>query len=177
VFTTIYRVAGELTYRPEAFERAYQRAATFVLLSNDTQLDAAALLKEYKDQQTAVEIPFHIIKSLPLAPIFLKKQERVDALAWVALLAYVVYAITQYLCRKALAEAQETLITPGNRIEKRPTARSLFEMLATIYTVRVYFHGILSHRQFYAADRQVCKFLDLVGCPLTTFTEVPVPSG
>lgn len=80
---TVYRYRADLALESSAVDLARLRASTFLLLTNDPGLAPIDILREYKDQQSAVEIPFHIIKSLPVSPVFFKRPERVKAFAWV----------------------------------------------------------------------------------------------
>ena len=167
-------VQGELVLNQAAVEEARQRAGTFVLISNDHRHDAVSLLRQYKDQQTANEIPFHVIKALPVAPVFFKREHRVEAFVWVALLAYLVYASTQYLVRTALAGLGEKLVVPGKREVAAPTARSIFDMLETVKTARISLDGGLTWtRQVERISNEVRKLLYLLKVPMSIYLKEP----
>ena len=168
---TVFRIASKLSMNQDAYDEAARRAATFVLISNDDVRSARELLSNYKDQQTANEIPFRVIKSLPVAPLFFKRPERVEAFAWLALIAYLVYAAMQYLVRQALAQTHQTLVTPGKRIETTPTARSIFDMLERIRTI--HHRTRPSHRTMFCTNPHVRHLLRLLDCPESIFTTVP----
>lgn len=171
---TQWRVHATPTLRTDRYEAARRRAGTFVLLSNDTRRSADELLRAYKGQQNGVEIPFRVLKALPIAPVFLKSPERVAAFAWVVLMAYLVYAIMQYRVRSALRAQHDTLVTPGGLPSATPTAQSILDMLGTIQTILLHLPTGLIHRQLHSVNPHVPKLLELLRVPQTAYT---VPSG
>lgn len=126
---TVYRLRVRLQQREDRVEAWKRLAGTFVLITNAREPSARELLEAYKGQQTAVEYPFRALKGLPVSPVFVKTPHRVEALAWVLLMAYLVYAVMQYRVRQAVARRGRPLITPGNRKDERPTGRSILDML------------------------------------------------
>jgi len=104
--------------------RAYARPlGRYVLFTNvsEDEYDPSRLLRAYKSQHQ-VEANFRQLKSeLHVAPIFLKKERRVIALAALYILALMIIAILQFLGRKAglktrrgrLVTARELLRTYG----------------------------------------------------------------
>lgn len=119
---TCWKVQATMQFREERYAEAQRLAGTFVLISNDQRRTAKELLQAYKGQQNGVEIPFRVMKALPVTPVFLKSNERVSAFAWVVLMAYLVYSLMQYRVRTALREESDTLVTPGGLTSTTPTA-------------------------------------------------------
>ena len=81
------------------------------MITDEPRRSARELLAVYKRQQTAVEIPFHRTKALPAAPMFLERPERVRAMGYVLLMAYVAFAVMQRRVRHALATRGQDLPT------------------------------------------------------------------
>lgn len=131
------------------------------------------LLRGYKGQQNGVEIPFRVLQALPISPVFLKLPERVEAFAWVVLMAYLVHAIMQYRVRSVLQAEQDTLITPGGLPAASPTAQSILAMLDTVQTVIVQPPNSQIQRHLYSANPHVPKLLRLLRVPQSAYTVVP----
>lgn len=172
-YVTRWRVHGELQLREERYTQVQRQAGTFVLISNDPRRTAVQLLEAYKSQNNSVEIPFRVLKALPISPVYLKSPERVRAFAWVVLMAYLVYAIMQHRVRSALQAEADTLITPGGRPSSAPTAKSVLDMLGTIQTVIVQLPTGQVQRHPHSHNPNVPKLLTLLGVPLEAYTIVP----
>jgi hypothetical protein len=69
--------------------------------------------------------------------MFVKKPERLEALAYVALLAAVVRAIIQRRARRHAESTGEELPIPGKRTTKRPTARMLLDSFDAVIVVKL----------------------------------------
>ncbi len=78
---------------PTLLQREIEMHSAFVLITNDLDRAPRALLALYKRQQTAVEISFHRTKALPVAPTFLERSDRVQAMGCVLLMAYVAFGM------------------------------------------------------------------------------------
>ncbi len=69
----------------------------FVLASNDLDLDSETMLNYYKGQQ-AVERGFRFLKdkSFHASEFFLKKEERIEALAMIMVLCLLIYSYAEW---------------------------------------------------------------------------------
>ncbi|MEW6523916.1 MAG: IS1634 family transposase [Bacillota bacterium] len=116
-----------------------KRASCFVLITN--LLDApvwsdSQVLMEYK-QQTVVEQHFAFIKDPKVVgPVYLKKPERVQALAYVFLLALLVYSLMQRRVRRALQHESEPLEIAGKLKTLAPTGRRMLELFEVMPVIR-----------------------------------------
>lgn len=163
----------EAVFHEDRLAEARQRAGTFVLLTNATELTARELLLEYKGQQTAVEIPFRVLKALPVSLIFVKTPRRVEALAWVILLAYLLYALMQYPVRQALQQQGKALRSPVRKADMRPTGRSILDMLLHIYTARIRLPDGTVTRSLVCNNPNIFLLLELLQIHKGVFTAVP----
>jgi len=140
-----YRIQGQLQRQDTAAQQIQCRKSRFILATN--QLDKEAwpaekLLEEYKDQQK-VERGFRFLKD-PLfftQSVFVKKPERVEALALVMALTLMVYALAERRLRQELARQQETVFDQLKRPTAKPTFRWILQKfqgvhLAVIRTVK-----------------------------------------
>lgn len=93
--TLHYSLNRELLAQAEAVDGRY------LLGTNDRALTACQMLTLFK-QQEVVERRFKVIKGpVRIRPLFLHKEERVESLVFVAMLALLVYSILEILCRRA----------------------------------------------------------------------------
>ncbi|MFZ5436929.1 MAG: hypothetical protein ACOZCF_11660 [Bacillota bacterium] len=95
------------------------------------------ILTEYKEQ-TIVEGHFSFIKSLKVVgPTYLKNPERVAALAYVFLMALLVYSLIQRRARRALRGQEKPLIIYDNRKTFEPTGRSVLDLFVNMMVANV----------------------------------------
>lgn len=86
-----------------------QKAESFVLISNvaESMSTATQLLKEYKGQ-IVVELNFKVLKSPALvSTIFLKKEERIEAMMMLIGVSLMIRALILYQLRKGFKESEE----------------------------------------------------------------------
>ena len=136
---TIFRArasVGDLKEREYAELKL--RASCFVLITNmldEEEHPAEKVLRDYKEQ-TAVELQFKTIKEPEfVGAMFVKKPERLEALAYVVLLAAMVRAIIQRRARRYAEIENEELPIPGKRMTKRPTARMILDSFDAVVVV------------------------------------------
>jgi transposase len=124
-------VQAELRLDPDALEREVRRKAAFLVATN--VLDAAtlpdlALIQAYK-AQSAVERGFAFLKD-PLflaSSVFVKKPQRIMALAFLMVLCLLVYRLAERRVRDRLTAVHETVPDQLRRPTTRPTMRWLFQ--------------------------------------------------
>lgn len=116
---------GNLTLTFQVDEEKLAEAAEldgrYLLGTNQFSLDAQQMLVRFKRQEV-VERRIKTVKGpIQVRPLFLHKQERVEGLVLVTMLALLVYTILEMLCRRA-----------GNYITARQVLER-FELLAATY--------------------------------------------
>jgi transposase len=138
---TGYRIKAQLERRATA-EATYQnQRSRFILATN--QLDAEQwpadkLLKEYKGQQKT-ERGFRFLKD-PLffaSSLFVKKAQRVEALALVMALTLMVYTLAERKLRQTLASQQQTVLDQKKRPTAKPTFRWVIQKFQGIHLVQI----------------------------------------
>ena len=93
------------------------------------------MLCEYKEQ-SCVELSFKAIKEPEfVGAMYVKKPERLEALAYVVLLAALVRAVMQRRARRYAEATGEPLPIPGKRTSMRPTARMILDSFDTIIVI------------------------------------------
>jgi transposase len=126
-----WHVRAQLQRDPAALEREVRRKAAFLIASNVLEVAALPdleLIQTYK-AQSAVERGFAFLKD-PLflaSSIFVKKPQRIMALAFVMVLCLLIYRLAEVRVRQQLAACDETVPDQLKRPTSRPTMRWLFQ--------------------------------------------------
>ncbi|NPV54932.1 MAG: transposase, partial [Firmicutes bacterium] len=101
-----------------------------MLITNDLQMKPPDVLREYKEQ-IGVETTFKFLKDPTyLDAIYLKKESRIEALAYVLLLALLIHRILQRRVRKALETEGSHMVVAGGVKTTAPTGNRILELLA-----------------------------------------------
>jgi transposase len=126
-----WHVQAQLHLDTDAFEREVRRKAAFLVATN--VLDATALpdlevIQTYK-AQSAVERGFAFLKDplFPASSVFVKKPQRIVALAFLMVLCLLVYRLAEGRVRQRLAATHQTVPDQLRRPTARPTMRWLFQ--------------------------------------------------
>lgn len=159
-----YQWQATLERTVEYEAQCQQRHRRFILATN--VLDAQAypaerLLREYKGQQQ-VERGFRFLKD-PLfftSSVFVKKPQRVEALALVMALTLLVYSLGQRQLRAQLAQADETVLDQKQRPTQNPTLRWILQKFQAIHLVSL---GLSQQVSNLSEERS--KIIRLMGFP------------
>jgi transposase len=136
-----YRIAAEVVRDEAIIAAVHRQAGRFVLASNvldSAQFSNDTLLIEYKAQQSA-ERGFRFLRD-PLfftSSVFLKRPERVAALAMVMGLCLLVYSLGQRALRQALERAQATIRDQTGKQTARPTLRWVFQLFQAVHLLTI----------------------------------------
>jgi transposase len=136
----VWHVQTKLRLDPEALEREVHRKAAFLVATNvlgHTILPDLQLIQAYK-VQSAVERGSAFLKD-PLflaSSVFVKKPERIIALAFIMVLCLLVYRLAELRVRRRLAAARETVPDQLRQPTTRPTMRWLFQCFEGIGAIR-----------------------------------------
>jgi transposase len=114
----------------------------FILATNDMDKEgfpSARMLTEYKRQQN-VEGGFRFLKDpwFMLDSVFLKSENRVEALMMVMALCLLVYNVAQYKLRKRLVETGDTLPNQLDKEVQNPTLRWIFQIMEGMGVLHFY---------------------------------------
>jgi transposase len=103
-------------------------------LTNDRCLTAAQVLFAHK-RQPAIERRFREVKSVfEIAPVFLKNEDRIEALFFLYFVALLVQALICRELRRGMARARirSLPLYPEERTTRRPTAEQIFRAFSTV---------------------------------------------
>jgi transposase len=126
-----WQIQATLTRDPVALEREALRRAAFIVATNLLDTDAwpdEAVIALYREQ-TVVERSFAFLKD-PLflaSSVFVKRPERIMALAFVMTLCLLVYKLAEVRLRHRLAQTGQTVPDQKGKPTARPTLRWLFQ--------------------------------------------------
>lgn len=119
---------------PEQLSDWRARASLFVLIANldPASYPASDVLREYKEQ-TAVELRFRFLKSpFFVDQLYVKNNDRVEALAYLVLIAVLLGSLLERRVRQALAALKAELVVPGGVRRARPTIQGLLDMFDAV---------------------------------------------
>lgn len=137
-YETVYQVDGKVsTLDQAAFQHEKERLSCFVLITNilDTSKDGGSILSEYKSQ-SSVELQFKAIKDPEfVGSMYLKRPDRIQALAYVVLMAVLVKNLIERRVRRAMKMESEPLIMPGKKKSWEPTGDKILDLFSGIDVV------------------------------------------
>ena len=121
------------------------------------------MLKYYKGQQV-VERGFRFLKnkSFHVSEVFLKKEERIEALAMIMVLCLLIYSYAEWKLRKKLNETGNSVPNQLKRPTQKPTMRWIFQLFMRVTLIIVVEGGQVISRQIKLSDTQRLV-LDLLG--------------
>jgi transposase len=134
-----YQIKATLERTDEFEQKSSQKRSRFILATNQLdaqQFPAERLLVEYKQQQM-VERGFRFLKD-PLfftSSVFVKKPQRVEALALLMALTLLVYNLAQRKLRQQLQQADETILDQKQKPTATPTLRWVLQKFQAIHLV------------------------------------------
>jgi len=175
-YREIYKVhvqVGELDEK--AYKREKERLSCFVLISNIFHgYSSYELLKEYKEQ-SVVENRFKFVKHpLYVGPLWLRKNERLEAMSYVILMALAVYIVLQRRVRLALEKEDEPLKLTGDKKSFEPTGNKILELFKPVKIIYFKEGGIvkrfLPKRYF-----ELSRALRMIGFEMDIFIKPRAP--
>ena len=124
-----FKIEAEIDLNDNALNDERKKLGRFVLVSNDTGLDPELMLNYYKGQQT-VERGFRFLKDkcFHVSEVYLKKEERIEALCMIMVLSLLIYSFAEWRLREMLKETGQTVPNQLNKPTQRPTMRWVFEI-------------------------------------------------
>ena len=158
----------QLTYHVDskALSRLEQLEGMFILKTNLPQSNnpLVRVLEKYRDQ-TCVERRFGNMKGpLAVAPMFLKKPERMAGLLYILVWALMVSALMERGVRRRLRGKPMYGLYPENRPSPSPTCRAIFECFENLAIVIMKHQGE-THRRLADLTPTQREIVNLLGIP------------
>jgi transposase len=139
---TTYQIQWQLNQ--SAIEQAALADGTFPLITN-TDKSCADVLRTYK-QQPCLEKRFSTTKSvLEIAPVFLEKSSRIEAMTFLYFVALMVISLMERAIRKQMAEEgiEKLPILPEKMKTSRPTWNNLRYLFRGVHQSQIFLDGQL----------------------------------
>ena len=110
IYHSCYQVTVTITLDQSYYDKLKEEPSCFVIITNHQDVSAVKVLNEYRNQ-TVVENRFKFIKDpIFIGPLNIKRNDRLEVLCYVALIAMALYMILQIRMRKALSTETEQII-------------------------------------------------------------------
>lgn len=141
-----YYLRTKVEENKKNIEKQFEEACSFVLCSNDLEITAENLLKEYKTQ-SSVEKKFQQIKSPHFVnALYLDTPERIEALAYLILISMMILSVAEYVVRREMKAKGTKILGPGKVKMSQPTLWAILEVFNVGIAVKVYFLNGEKHR-------------------------------
>jgi transposase len=139
--TITYQIIGKIETRSEIISAEKIKAGRFILATkilDKNEITNQQILEEYKDQQSN-ERGFRFLKD-PLfftSSVFVKKPERVEAIAMIMGVCLLVYNLAQRKLRQELESANASIRNQVKKMTNKPTMRWVFQMFQAVHLVNL----------------------------------------
>jgi len=159
----IHLVEAEIEFNAAKVAEAKSKLGRFILATNDLNLDPNTILSYYKGQQ-AVERGFRFLKdkSFRVAEVYLKKPQRIEALAMIMVLTLMIYSIAEWMLRKRMRETGETIPNQLKKPTQKPTFKWIVFLFMGVTEVTVWTNGEM-HQQIANLNDNLVKIIRLFG--------------
>lgn len=159
-----YQLQFSWKRNPEVEQKLTEQRSRFILATNELdaqEYPAALILTEYKNQQK-VERGFRFFKD-PLfftSSVFVKKTQRVAALAFLMAVTLLIYTLAERKIRQTLEREGETVLDQRKRETNKPTFRWIMQKFQGIHLVLL--NGV---QQVTNLTDERCQIVRLLGFP------------
>jgi len=159
----VYLIDANLELDYEKASKIKSKLGRFILATNDVNLDPDTILRYYKGQQS-VERGFRFLKDkcFRVAEVYLKKEERIEALAMIMVLTLMIYSIAEWTIRKKLRESEETIPSQLKKPTQKPTFKWIVFLFMGVAEVTVWINGEM-HQKIANLNDNLVKIIRLFG--------------
>jgi transposase len=170
--TEVWRVDAKLEVDTDSVAKEEARLGRFILASNDTGLSGHAMLSIYKEQMH-VERGFRFLKnkSFLVSETYLKKPQRIEALALIMVLCLMIYSLLEHRLRQSLEKKGLTIPNRLGKPTSKPTLEWAFSFFSMIMEASVFVAGVTKNVNLtQPGDRPtVAKILSALGSSSENF--------
>jgi transposase len=141
--TEVWRVDAKLEVDTDSVAKEEARLGRFILASNDTALSGHAMLSIYKEQMH-VERGFRFLKnkSFLVSETYLKKPQRIEALAFIMVVCLLIYSLLEHRLRQSLEKKGLTIPNRLGKPTSKPTLEWAFSFFSMIMEASVFVAGV-----------------------------------
>lgn len=174
------QITCELKWRRNQMAIARQAMAdgTFPLITN-TDRESAEVLRIYK-QQPRLEKRFSTTKSvLEIAPVFLEKSSRIEAITFLYFVALMVISLIERAVRKQMAEESipDLPILPQRMKTASPTWNNLRYLFRNVHLSQIFVKDHLIKQTLKGLLDIHIEVLRLLGVPASAYLKLSMESG
>ncbi|MCD6212382.1 MAG: IS1634 family transposase [Sulfurovum sp.] len=164
-----YRLEWELDH--EAIDNLATRDGIFPLITN-ARIEAAEVLKAYKNQPYLEKRMYTAKSILKVAPVFLKKPRRIEAMTFLYFIALMIVSLMERNIRKNMAEEkiEKLPILPNGMNTKKPTWNNLTRFFEDVYLGMIEKNGQIIHTILKGVTKLHETVLRLLGVSVSVYT-------
>lgn len=170
---TIYRCKVKFYRDEQSIREEKDRESLFVLIAGnieDRGMTEKDILKEYKEQ-SSVETCFRVLKDPDfIDELYVKTPHRVEALAYVMLMALMVLTLLERNVRENMKDETDRITVSGNRKTHKPTGVSIVEALEKVQVKLVYDAQSGKCKRYCKLDDNLKRLIRLAGFDETIYT-------
>lgn len=170
-----YRVNAFLTQKASAIEQMKNEAGCFVLLTGgvakkgEGAIDAKGILTLYKEQH-GMEHNFSFLKDPAVVnAIFLKSEERIEALGLILLISLLIWRLIERTLRKHVEQTDTPLTGWDNKPTTSPTALMVVSKFKNVTVIRIGTRRKLAR----PLNPVQLEWLEALGLKSDTFITIP----
>lgn len=159
----IHTIEAQIELDYNKVSKTRSKLGRFILATNDPKVDPDTILSYYKGQQQ-VEKGFRFLKdkSFRVAEVYLKKEERIEALAMIMVLTLMIYSIAEWLIRKRMRETGETVPNQLKKQIQKPTFKWIAFLFMGVDEVTVWVNGEM-HVKIANLNDNLVRIIRLLG--------------
>jgi transposase len=170
--TEVWRVDAKLEVDIDSVAKEKACLGRFILASNDTGLSGHSMLSIYKEQMH-VERGFRFLKnkSFLVSETYLKKPQRIEALAFIMVVCLMIYSLLEHRLRQSLEKKGLTIPNRLGKPTSKPTLEWAFSFFSMIMEASVLVAGVIQNVNLtQPGDRPtVAKILSALGSSSENF--------
>jgi len=141
-----YYLSVKIVENKMNIQKQFEEACCFVLCSNDLNITAENLLREYKTQ-SSVEKKFQQVKSPHFVnALYLDRPERIEALTYLILISMMLLSVAEYVVRREMKAKGDKILGPGKVKMTQPTLWAILEVFNVGIGVKIYSLNGKKHR-------------------------------
>ena len=166
-----YRLDWELNHK--AIEDLATRDGIFPLITN-SDIEASEVLKTYKNQPYLEKRMYTVKSILNVAPVFLKKQRRIEAMTFLYFIALMIVSLIERNIRKNMAEKkiEKLPILPNGMNTKCPTWNNINYFFRNVHLGLVQKQGQIIHTTLKGITQTHEFVLQLLGVSSSAYTTI-----
>lgn len=169
---TLFKIKVNVYEDDEKINHLRDMEGMFVLITgilDEKLMDNRSILVEYKEQ-SSVETCFRVLKDpYFIDELFIKKPKRVEALAYVMLIALMVLTLLERTVRENLKSEKEKIVVSGKRKTFTPTGLSIIEAFEYVQVNVVFENG--KWLRYCNLSANLMRILKLAGFSESIYTE------